>query len=322
MPVEHVKILLAYDGSECANAAMDDLPLAGLPAKVDAVVVSVAEAWQQLPPEVYRPLDPGRERELGPTMRSFRVLAAQALEEAKSLAAQGAERLRRRFPGWSVRPEARGGSAYAEIVTLADEVDADLVVVGSHGRSAPGRFVLGSVSQNVLAHAPCSVRVARRRDDPGRLTDDPPRVLVGVDGSPDSALAISAVATRDWPKGTAAKVVTAIDPWLAAALVGVGAGGAQAHALAEAGWSSGRTWAAEAADRAATELRDAGLAATAVVEQADPKRALIKAAEAWKADTIFVGAKGHSRLERFLLGSVSAAVAARAGCSVEVVRQG
>ena len=42
------------------------------------------------------------------------------------------------------------------------------------GRSAAGRVLLGSVSQKVLSHAPCSVRVSRFREDASRLADDPP----------------------------------------------------------------------------------------------------------------------------------------------------
>ena len=50
------------------------------------------------------------------------------------------------------------------------------------------------------------------------------------------------------------------------------------------------------------------------------KSLLLEEAERWGADCIFVGARGLNRLERLLLGSVSTAVAARARCSVEVVR--
>jgi nucleotide-binding universal stress UspA family protein len=67
-------------------------------------------------------------------------------------------------------------------------------------------------------------------------------------------------------------------------------------------------------------LTDVPLIATPHVEESEPKRLLLEEARRWKTDAIFVGAKGHSRLERFLLGSVSAAVAARAPCTVEVVR--
>ena len=66
-------------------------------------------------------------------------------------------------------------------------------------------------------------------------------------------------------------------------------------------------------------LADAHLIATPHVEEGEPKRLLLEEARRWKDDAIFVGAKGHSRLDRFLLGSVSAAVAARAPCTVEVV---
>jgi len=58
------------------------------------------------------------------------------------------------------------------------------------------------------------------------------------------------------------------------------------------------------------------------VERRRPKNELPRVAEEWGADCIFVGSTGFSnRFERFVLGSVSAAVAARAHCSVEVVRQ-
>jgi nucleotide-binding universal stress UspA family protein len=82
-----------------------------------------------------------------------------------------------------------------------------------------------------------------------------------------------------------------------------------------------RGWACGAVEAVAAELRAAGLTATPVVEEADPKELLLRQAEQWSADCIFVGAKGHGAVARFLLGSVSASVAARASCSVEVVRQ-
>ena len=71
-------------------------------------------------------------------------------------------------------------------------------------------------------------------------------------------------------------------------------------------------------DEAADKLRAAALKTEVVVKEEDPKRLLIAEAESWGADCIFVGARGMGRIERFLLGSVSSAVAARAHCSVEV----
>jgi nucleotide-binding universal stress UspA family protein len=54
----------------------------------------------------------------------------------------------------------------------------------------------------------------------------------------------------------------------------------------------------------------------------DPKHVLVEEAERWGADCIFVVSTGFSsRVERFLIGSVSSAVAARAHCSIQVVRE-
>jgi nucleotide-binding universal stress UspA family protein len=69
-------------------------------------------------------------------------------------------------------------------------------------------------------------------------------------------------------------------------------------------------------------LNNDKITVSSVVETGDPKQMLIKHAEDFGADCIFTGATGFSsRLERMILGSVSAAVAARAQCSVEVVRE-
>jgi nucleotide-binding universal stress UspA family protein len=79
-------------------------------------------------------------------------------------------------------------------------------------------------------------------------------------------------------------------------------------------------WARRMLAEAVARLHRAGLTASPILLEGDPRRALVDEAERWGADSIFVGARGLSAVERFLLGSVSAAVASRAHCSVEVVR--
>jgi len=74
-------------------------------------------------------------------------------------------------------------------------------------------------------------------------------------------------------------------------------------------------------DEAVSKLNAAGLKTAVVVKEEEPKQLLVAEAESWGADCIFVGAKGMGRIERFLIGSVSSAVAARAHCSVEVARE-
>src|SRR6185503_17809518 len=78
----------------------------------------------------------------------------------------------------------------------------------------------------------------------------------------------------------------------------------------------------EAANELRAALNNDDVTVSSVVETGDPKKVLLKHAEEFGADCIFMGATGFSnRLERLILGSVSAAVAARAPCSVEVVRE-
>jgi nucleotide-binding universal stress UspA family protein len=85
--------------------------------------------------------------------------------------------------------------------------------------------------------------------------------------------------------------------------------------------SSNSLAAKRAAAPALQTLKDAGCVATLQIVTGNPKEVLAREATRWHADSIFVGANRFgSRIERFLLGSVSAAVAARATCSVEVVR--
>lgn len=58
--------------------------------------------------------------------------------------------------------EVRIGGAVHEIVTYAEEEAASLVVLGSHGRTGLSRVLLGSIAENVVRRAPCSVLVVRK----------------------------------------------------------------------------------------------------------------------------------------------------------------
>jgi nucleotide-binding universal stress UspA family protein len=81
-----------------------------------------------------------------------------------------------------------------------------------------------------------------------------------------------------------------------------------------------RAWVGRLIEEAAKKLRNRGLTVTHLQSDKSPKSVLLEESEKWKADCIFVGARGLSGLKHFLIGSVSAAVAARAHCTVEVVR--
>jgi len=313
---ERMKILIGYDGSECAEAALDDLRRAGLPENAEAQILSIAEMWlPPPPPSSYDIVEKARQVKVPADLKHIYSKDCKASSDALSLAQQALERVKANFPGWEVTADSSCGSPAWDLVSKADQWTPDLIVVGSHGRTALGRFVLGSVSQRVLTEAHCSVRVARGRvEEP----DTPVRLIIGIDGSRGSEAAVHAVAARNWPLNSEVKLVAVDDPLLPAY---VGKVIPPLTSIIEEDRQEELSWANKIVKRSVGLLADTQLEVTPVLREGDPKRELPRAAEEWGADCIFVGSAGFSnRLERFVLGSVSAAVAARAHCSVEVVR--
>jgi nucleotide-binding universal stress UspA family protein len=311
--MNEMKLLIAYDGSECASLALDDLRNAGLPSDVDATILSIADriglpaGIADIDPELPDWLARSIER-----AHSERLLAVDRMH-ARALAA--AERLRREFPGWTVQGEAHADSPGWGIVKRAGELRPDLIVLGSHGHSAVGRLFLGSVSLKVLHAAPCSVRIARARP---REPRDPLRILLGVDGSSHSLAAAHAVESRHWPRGTVVRVVSVLDALMSTAVV---SGYFNIREWAQQA-TENETWVHSMASGVTAALRESGLEVEALVLPGDPKWVLVEQAAQWMADCIFLGSQGLNAVERLVLGSVSSAVASRAACSVEVIRSG
>jgi nucleotide-binding universal stress UspA family protein len=295
-----MKILIAYDGSERSDAVLRDLAKAGVGADVQAEVMYVAEVW--IPPEsAYA--GPGLwELAIRDVATKGRNTLTRVVHDVQAAAAK----LRERFPTWTVRPEAPTGPAPLRLIERAESWPADLVVAGAQSHVVAERLGLGSVALKLLTHLRCPVRIGRASVG----EHDAPRLIIGVDGSLDSDAAVAAVAARTWPAGTEVRAITAIDhrvlvtPQDFNPLPMEAAAAAASRAIADA---------------AANRLRQAGLSATAHVVNGDPKHALVHAAGEWQAECLFVGARGLTRVERFLLGSVSTTVAMRAPCSVEVI---
>lgn len=282
---ESSKILIAYDGSVCSTAALKDLRRAGLPASAEAVVLTVADVF--IPP-------PDEELPGGPAVRipeveqHAREKAENAAAEAWALAEHAARLVKDDFPGWEVQAVVKCDAPAWAMIRLADHLNSDLVVVGSHRHSvAGGRLILGSTSQRVLHEASCSVRVARCSD--GRR-EGPVRIVVGFNGS-HAEVAVDSVVSREWPAESEVRLIAA--------------GQATAEAL----------------NGPAERLHAVGLSVSKHVGEGDAAHTLIREAEEWGADTIFVGTRDLHGFQHLLHGSVAAAVAARAQCSVEVVRE-
>jgi nucleotide-binding universal stress UspA family protein len=132
-------IVVGYDGSECAKRALDRaVQLSGQGTKVE--VVAAVHITPQVKGAI-SPVDPiekeERERDLD--------------EAAKALAQAGVE-------GGTMIVHGEPARALAH---CAEEVNADLIVVGTHGRGTVGRALRGSVSAGLIHHAPCDVLIVR-----------------------------------------------------------------------------------------------------------------------------------------------------------------
>jgi nucleotide-binding universal stress UspA family protein len=276
-----MKVLIAYDGSTFSEAAISDLSRAGLPNDTEARIFRVAE----------RHVDP---------------ISESVVEDA-------CIRLQAEFRSWNVQMETATGNAAEMILRRAKQWPADLIVMGTHGRSGLKRLVLGSVSTAVTRSAECSVRIARPLEYRGQTEI---RLLLAHDGSPEADAMVDAVCRRSWPKGTEARVISVIRALVATRadqMAGI-AGSVHDINVEE------RHWMEMLGSEADRKFARTGLVTSSRVEEGDPITTLINEARSWNCDTVFMGARRHGAVDRVLVGSVSASVIACAPCTVEIVR--
>lgn len=309
-----MKILIGYDGSEYGKIIIDDLNRAGLPKNVEATLMTVADV-RDIPtsPLLAERISSQIEQLLDDSEVHQKL--NKHLEIAKADTLKAVSRIKDIFPDWQVSTKAVYGKPAGELIKKADKMQPDLIVTGSHGHSAVGRFFLGSVSYQVLHEARCSVRISRRKNEKVNTKN---RILIAVDGSMNAEAVVQNVANRVWEKETEFCLVAVDDPF-------------NRPEIGYLNWDhqkdkpinneKSKKWIEEVINKPARILKSAGLEVSHKMIWGDAANMILSEAENWNTDSIFLGARGLSRIKRFLLGSVSSRVAARAVCSVEVIRK-
>lgn len=157
-PVEEDKYLVALDDSTCSEATMQTILSRKFPAKSFFKIVSVVEP---LPFQAYSGLGPWE----GTGSEEYVKLVNKTLdaekEIAKKVVTEATAKIKEKFPDADVSGEVLEGYAKDQILEMAKNWPADLLIMGSHGRGGFMEFVLGSVSKASATHAPCSVLVVR-----------------------------------------------------------------------------------------------------------------------------------------------------------------
>ena len=289
-----MRVLLATDGSSDAQSASAWLAGLPLPAGSTVRVVTVATVAPS-------PLDI-------PTVRDFQAALHQ---EARAVADATCAMLA--APGRTVEARVLEGDPREELVRLAEEWPADLIVLGARGLSAMAGLLLGSVSTALARHASCPVVVVKGSVRAVR------RVLIGIDGSEAAQAAATFVARLPLAGDATVHLLGVVERPRYPSSAPAAAAGVLLAAIEQA--VDERTAALrQALDRAAATLGPRAPRVERKVLVGDPVDAIVRAADTGTADLVVVGARGLGALKRLLLGSVSESVLRHAGCSVLIVR--
>lgn len=144
------------------------------------------------------------------------------------------------------------------------------------------------------------------------------KILLAVDGSHGSDVAVQQILARPWPAGTQVKILSVVELLTTVTPENFWVPASYYLNLEQ----SLQTQATTAIERAVARFQAASspLAITTEIINGAAKEVIVEEAERWGADWVILGSHGYRGLKKLWFGSVSQAVAAHAPCSVEIVR--
>jgi nucleotide-binding universal stress UspA family protein len=290
--MRNMNVLVATDGSKYGRWGLNWLAKLPFVEPPRVTALHVLDIGLLRAPFLAQPVMAGNERYIQEEIQRMEARSAKTLKEAKQQLAS------LKLKGTARKEQ---GAVAPVILKRAPKRDG-LLVVGSQGLDALDRFMLGSVSTNLIHHAACPVLVVKDEAAPLR------RITLAIDGSSASAKALEFVVTKFQPDSSTGKggrvpiqvTVIHVMPFI------------KYPELKEAG--------RRMVEQSARKLVKAGFTAEPLCQLGNPAEEIMKVASKHRADLIVMGAKGLGAIARFLLGSVSTRVVQHSSCSVLVVR--
>lgn len=304
-----MKILFATDGSEYASNAMDFMLRFPFPHVSTITVLTVVD---DIPMQQVE-LDALNEEQ----SEALKNANEQLHEEAKELVELESRRLR--ADNWAGETMVRYGKPVNEILRAAENIDADLIVMGSHGTSMVKRFLLGSVSDRVFEYAPCSVLIVKKRDEDEPLTAIEPgtnaayRIMLAFDNSDISHEALRMCSSLPLEANSTIKVVSVM-PLITAYRQDI-----RQHINSI--WLQKKKIMQAKLDNAVASLQWAVSDVTTELREGENvSDEVLRAAEENESDLTMIGCKDKGIIRRLLLGSITHRITRYARCSVWAVR--
>ena len=149
-----MKILLATDGSEHSNAAVEEIANRPFPEGTQVLIISAYENTSFIVSE---------SAVMGGLAGGYEEAGSIAMNLAEKAVKIASETIKEKNPALSISTKVIIDFPKEAILKEAEAFDADLIVLGSQGKGALSRFLLGSVSHAVALHADCSVEIVRKR---------------------------------------------------------------------------------------------------------------------------------------------------------------
>lgn len=289
------RILVATDLSSGSDEAMRQAAACALASDAQLAVCHVFPSFGGRSPFFVPKNEPAAAEESSLRTRALELLAQRVAEA---------------MPDVKAEVVAEQGVAYAGIVRFAETWQADLLVVGASGSTALPRMQLGSVAEQLVRHAHCSVLVARPVAASGI-------VLAATDLSDPSLPAVAAGAAEAIRRNAKLVVTHAVDfSSIGVTLEEMLIGAFERNS----NWNLDREVREQVIRELEKALEKCGAIGTPHVSSGPAAAAVVRYAEELGAELLVIGARGRTGLLRLVLGSVAERIVSMASCSVLAVR--